>query len=150
MSNKPATDKKRRATSKHEEHYMQVAVIAQVNMLCAMQRPDLLINGRAPVAAFCNSLPIGGEQGARMGKWLNDEGRFKGIPDLICFKADDEGRLLFIEMKKAKGVVSDEQFETLQYLDYDGSRQAICRTVEEAVDRIAKHLGLTARRSVKP
>jgi hypothetical protein len=145
---KPSTQtpKKPRSKPAHEEHYMQVAVIAQVNILCAMQRPDLMINGKAPVAAFCNSLPIGGEQGQRMGKWLNEEGRFKGIPDLCVFKADDEGRLLFVEMKTGKGVISDEQFETLQYLDYDGSRVAICRTVEEAVDRICKHLGLTARR----
>jgi len=132
--------------SNHEEHYMQVAVIEQVNMLCAMQRPDLLINGKAPVAAFCNALPIGGQDGARMGKWLNEEGRFKGIPDLIVFKADDNGKLLFIEMKKEKGVVSDEQFETLQYLQLDGTPQAICRTVEDAVDRICKHLGLRAKR----
>lgn len=134
-------------TNNHEEHYMQVAVIEQVNMLCAMQRPDLLVNGRAPVAAFCNSLPIGGKDGARMGKWLNEEGRFKGMPDLIVFKADDSGRLLFIEMKTEKGVVSDAQFELLQYLDYDGSRVAICRTVEEAVDRICAHLGLRAKRN---
>jgi hypothetical protein len=49
-------------------------------------------------------------------------------------------------MKTGKGVISDEQFETLQYLDYDGSRVAICRTVEEAVDKICKHLGLRAKR----
>jgi hypothetical protein len=130
---------------KHEEHYMQVAVIEQVNILCAMQRPDLLINGKAPVAAFCNALPIGGKDGSRMGKWLNEEGRFKGIPDLLVFYPDTEGRLLFIEMKTERGVVRDDQFEVHQYLDLCEQKIVVCRSVESAVDRICKHLGICIR-----
>ena len=129
-------------TNNHEEHYMQVAVIEQVNILCAMQRPDLLLMGRAPVQASPNA----SRRTPRQGAWMKAEGMLAGWPDLEVFYPNVKNQNLYIEMKTEKGKLSDSQFECLTYLELCGHDVAICRTVEDAVDKICKHLGLRAKR----
>lgn len=127
---------------KHDEHYMQVAVIRQVDALCQMQRPDLLCCGVAPVKSSCNAAKRTPQQGA----WMKAEGMRAGDPDLHCWHKDDEGRTLWIEMKTPKGRLTDNQFETLQRHELEGDKVMVCRTVESAVSEICKHLGIRVRR----
>lgn len=60
------------------------------------------------------------------------EGMATGFPDLICLAPG--GLVAFVEMKTAKGRVSDNQSEWIERLTGYGFPAAVCRSADAAVE----------------
>ena len=63
---------------------------------------------------------------------LQGLGAYKGIPDLIAVK---NGRVLFIELKTARGRQSDHQKKFQADLEAAGGKYVLCRGVDELQKR---------------
>ena len=63
---------------------------------------------------------------------LQGLGAYKGIPDLIAVK---NGRVLFIELKTARGRQSDYQKQFQADLEAAGGEYVLCRGVDELRER---------------
>lgn len=83
--------------------------------------------------------------GPKEGKRRTARGCIAGIPDLhILYR----GRLLLIELKAPRGVVSAEQKGFLTNARICGAATAICRSLDEVVDFLKKH-GVRLRGTVQ-
>jgi hypothetical protein len=93
--------------------------------------------------AVCNGAAL--LRGARTGKYLKDEGRKSGVPD-ICLPARshiDYAPGLYIEMKTPKGRgPSPEQRWWIKRLKAQGYRVEVCRGAAEAIKVISDYLGI--------
>lgn len=133
------------------EHYEQVFVI---NWCCTFKQKHkaLKLIYATPNARKCTP---------RQGKWLNDEGRKKGVPDLcLPYPKIKEYRLgvdgiitkeivkcgLYIEMKYGKNKTSPEQKEWLKDLKEAHYNTAICYSGVEAIKIICTYLGIVLSR----
>lgn len=85
------------------------------------------------------------------GKRAKREGSRPGIPDIMVAVPKRPSPAthgattkhysgLFVEMKTAKGVVSDEQEEAMGYLTARGYKCVICRSADEAIKVIKEYL----------
>lgn len=63
---------------------------------------------------------------------VKQEGMATGFPDLICLAPG--GLVAFVEMKNAKGRVSDNQSEWIERLTNYGFPAAVCRSADAAVE----------------
>ncbi len=63
---------------------------------------------------------------------LQGLGAYRGIPDLIAVK---NGRVLFIELKSARGRQSDHQKKFQADLEAAGGEYILCRGVEDLLKR---------------
>ena len=63
---------------------------------------------------------------------LQGLGAYKGIPDLIAVKS---GRVLFIELKTARGRQSDHQKKFQADLEAAGGEYILCRGAEDLQER---------------
>ena len=88
------------------------------------------------------AIPNGGARNAITGKMLKDEGVKKGVPDLFIpfYSLGFYG--LFIEMKTAKGKLSKEQNEWLDYLKTQNFRSVVCYSFEDARKEIDYYFGV--------
>ena len=74
---------------------------------------------------------------ANVGKLYTEDGRMittglpKGFPDLFGYRRSD-GRIIFIEVKTAKGRLRSEQAKFLQQVKADGCLAGVARSVEDA------------------
>lgn len=74
---------------------------------------------------------------ANVGKLYIDDGRMiatglpKGFPDLFGYRKSD-GKIIFIEVKTAKGRLRPEQEKFLQIVKEDGCIAGVARSVEDA------------------
>ena len=74
---------------------------------------------------------------ANVGKLYTDDGRMiatglpKGFPDLFGYRKSD-GKIIFIEVKTAKGRLRPEQEKFLQTVQKDGCIAGVARSVEDA------------------
>lgn len=74
---------------------------------------------------------------ANVGKLYTDDGRMiatglpKGFPDLFGYRKSD-GKIIFIEVKTAKGRLSESQEKFLQTVQKDGCIAGVARSVEDA------------------
>ena len=89
-----------------------------------------------------STFPSGGGGKARGGK-LKRAGLVAGVPDVLVVKAP-HGKAHWIELKAAKGVLSDAQKETWPLLTGAGCGWQMCRTVEE-VQRALEWWGFNVR-----
>jgi hypothetical protein len=113
---------------KHEsEHSIQSDLI---DKLPPLLRPGL----------FCMAIPNGGLRHPIIGKRLREEGLLPGSPDLV-FPLHD-GLNFWLEMKNAIGSVSDAQLGIHAKLRRLGHSVGIAKSVEEALDVLAKHGGI--------
>lgn len=78
-------------------------------------------------ASWWTTIPLGGG-GVIRGAHLKRSGAKKGSPDILIIH---DGRALFIELKAAKGRVSDEQGECHQAIWSAGAVVVICRSVDD-------------------
>jgi len=105
------------------EHQTQSALIGT---LVYRMRPELV--------RF--SIPNGGLRNPRVAQQLNDEGLCQGFPDLgFCL---EEGRTFWLEMKADKGSLSDYQKGIRFKLQALGHQWALARSVDEALDHLAR------------
>lgn len=74
---------------------------------------------------------------ANVGKLYTEDGRMiatglpKGFPDLFGYRKGD-GRIVFIEVKTAKGRLRPEQAKFLEQVTADGCLAGVARNVEDA------------------
>lgn len=79
---------------------------------------------------------------ANVGKLYTDDGRMiatglpKGFPDLFGYRKSD-GKIIFIEVKTAKGRLRPEQEKFLQTVKEDGCIAGVARSVDDARRLIA-------------
>lgn len=99
------------------------------------------------VIAYCDEagipifhIPNGGKRNPREASNLKAQGVRAGVPDLFVPIAANGRHGLFIEMKAAKGRVSDKQREWLGLLDSQGYRTAVCFGAGQAIDVLKGYL----------
>ena len=63
---------------------------------------------------------------------LQGLGAYRGIPDLIAVKS---GRVLFIELKTARGRQSDHQKKFQADLEAAGGEYILCRGIDDLIER---------------
>jgi len=90
------------------------------------------------------AVPNGGKRHAREAARMVRLGVRAGVPDLaIVFR----GRPIFIELKTARGVVSEHQKQMARRLTYCGADVLYCRSVD-GVENALRELGVPLRASV--
>lgn len=115
------------------EHQEQVAVIDWWRHACKGY-------GLPEFALF--AIPNGGARDPITGSRLKAEGVRPGAPDLLLAvtRQTVPGAGLFIEMKRLKGVTSDDQLEFQKYLIAAGYAAWICYGASEAIAAIKQYL----------
>lgn len=78
------------------------------------------------------AVPNAGKRTVVAGMLLKAEGMFPGFPDLIVL--GNEGRVAFLEVKAAKGRLSDAQEDCHDMLKRRGHLVAVVRSQDEAED----------------
>ena len=86
------------------------------------------------------SIPNGGARSAVTGARLKREGVVAGMPDmvLLCARCGRHG--LFIEMKTARGRVSESQRNLFPLLEAQGYGVAVCHGWREAAETVEAYL----------
>lgn len=94
------------------------------------------------IASFPNGVFIGGNQIQRARRWniLKREGAMLGIPDLIICIPSAHYHALFIEMKTAKGKLSENQVICHKMLENSGYCVKVCRSLDEFIQSIHNYL----------
>jgi hypothetical protein len=105
------------------EHQEQVKFVTWVRV----NHPDLLIH------SIPNGANLAGSQLQRVKQWnkLRAEGALAGVPDLFI----PELRL-YVEMKAARGVLSDKQKKIIPRLEKAGYKVAVCYSGDEAINMV--------------
>ena len=103
------------------EHNEQVQVIEYLSIL----------EKQAKLTYF--AIPNGGNRDRITGAIMKREGVRAGIPDLCLIR---NGQVMFIEMKRKGGRVSDNQKHTIARLNFHGVKTYICYGANEAIELI--------------
>jgi hypothetical protein len=83
------------------------------------------------------AVPNGGARDATTAKRLKTEGTTAGIPDLVIVAKD---KIFFVEMKSAKGVLSDKQKAIHEIIRGLGFTVYVAYSWQEAQEKIEKEL----------
>ena len=95
---------------------------------------------RYPALRLLYAVPNGGHRVPAVAARMKAEGVRAGIPDL-CLPVPRCGySALYVEMKAARGRLTDAQAETLSTLRGEGNACAVCHAWTEAADLIAAYL----------
>jgi len=119
------------APRRHDEKRLQYAVM-------------LFLAAALPHDAIAHHSPGEGKRTKSAQATLIRSGYCKGWPDIEIVW---QGRVFFIELKAAKGVLSAAQRETHRRLVYSGAEVVVCRGVE-GVERALRDAGMPLRASV--
>ena len=112
------------------EHDEQVRVIRWCRSM------DPLVPGLSLLFA----IPNAAKRSIRLAAYMKAEGLSAGVPDLFLPVPSMGAHGLFIELKTAKGKVTERQDEWLEALREQGYRAEVCRGHREAIDCIAGYL----------
>jgi hypothetical protein len=80
-------------------------------------------------------VPNAGKRSVIAGRRLKGEGMRPGFPDLLVF-GNSRDEIMVMEVKAAKGSLSDNQRECIAELERRGVPVAVVRSVEEAIAAI--------------
>ena len=97
-----------------------------------------------PIGAVVHHSPGEGKRTPRAQAELIASGHCKGWPDLEIVY---QGRVYFLELKAARGVLSTAQKNLHRRLAYTGAPVAVCKTLED-VERGLREAGVPLRASV--
>jgi hypothetical protein len=86
------------------------------------------------------AIPNGGNREAKTGAMMKREGVKAGIPDIMVASANGVYHGLFIEMKAAKGRLSESQKAVMEQLLGEGYLIEVCRSWQEAKEITEKYL----------
>jgi VRR-NUC domain len=78
------------------------------------------------------SIPNGGKRSKAVAGKMKAEGVISGIPDILVAKQSNGYPALFIEMKSAKGRMSDTQKDIKIRLEAEGYKVEVCYSFDEA------------------
>lgn len=76
-------------------------------------------------------VPNGGKRTTAAGRRLKSEGMRAGFPDLACYSRDGQHGLM--EVKAARGVLSDDQHDCIEELVLRGVKVAVVRSIDDAL-----------------
>lgn len=108
------------------EHQIQVAVVTWFRL----QHPKLILF----------AIPNGGMRNIGTAVKLKSEGVLAGVADLFLMSPNINHHGLFIEMKVAKGKVSEQQKYFLEQAKAQGYAACVCYSFEEAQAAINNYL----------
>jgi hypothetical protein len=108
------------------EHQIQVAVITWFRL----QHPKLIMF----------AIPNGGMRNIGTAIKLKNEGVLAGVADLFLMSPNATSHGLFIEMKAAKGKLSNQQKYFLEQAKTSGYATCVCYSFEEAQAAITNYL----------
>ena len=94
-----------------------------------------------PELKWLFAIPNGGPRTAIAGAKLKAEGVKPGVPDLFLPVPRGSKFGLWIELKKPKGIVSNEQHKWLEFLSIRGYATRVCFGWQEARDALKEYLG---------
>jgi hypothetical protein len=97
-----------------------------------------------PADAEYYAVPNGGKRHSKAAARLVGQGVRAGLPDLCVVY---RGTTIFIELKTARGVLSEAQRQMHRKLGYCGCTVLVCRSVE-GVECSLRELGLPLRASI--
>ena len=86
------------------------------------------------------AIPNGGNRDAITGRKLKDEGVLAGFPDILVARQGKSHPMLFIEMKSAKGKLSESQKTIKEKLEWEGYLVVVCHSWEEAKEAVEGYL----------
>ena len=86
------------------------------------------------------AVPNGGKRGIKEAKRLKDEAVKSGVSDLIILT---HGKVIFLEMKKLNGKLSDKQKEFNDNVEYLGFISIVGYGASDASEKILKELTKT-------
>lgn len=86
------------------------------------------------------AIPNGGARNIVTAVKLKDEGVLAGVADLFLMKPIGKYHGLFIEMKAAKGKVSDQQAYFIEQANLNGYKAIVCFGFDEAHVAITNYL----------
>ena len=110
----------------HSEHEEQVALVNWFRD--NFKEPDYIIF----------AVPNGGKRGIKEAGRLKDEGVKKGVSDLIIVT---HNKIIFLEMKNAKGKLSKEQISFNENIEYLGFISLVAYSATDASEKIMEVLG---------
>jgi hypothetical protein len=93
-----------------------------------------------PELEYMFAIPNGGQRNAATGARLKAEGVKAGVLDIFLPVARSVWHGLWVEMKTAKGQLSQEQKDWIKYLRDAGYGVAVCKSWDEARDVIKGYL----------
>ncbi len=94
------------------------------------------------VADWLHHSPNGGSRHILEAAKFKRMGVKAGFPDLFCYRPMGDWHGLFVELKAAKGRVSEAQKDMLAMLESEGYCVKVCYGFEQAKREICKYLGL--------
>lgn len=97
-------------------------------------------SGKHPQLTMMFAIPNGGQRNIVTATKLKAEGVKSGVPDIFLAYPSINYHGLFIEMKSAKGKVSDNQKEWIAGLFQNGYMCAVCYSFDEAKKIIEEYL----------
>lgn len=86
------------------------------------------------------SIPNGGKRSKAVAGKMKAEGVISGIPDILVAKQSGGYPALFIEMKSAKGRMSENQIEVKKQLEAEGYKVEVCYSFDEARQVLGDYL----------
>ena len=115
-------------TAYHSEHEEQVALVSWFRD--NFKEPDYIIF----------AVPNGGFRGTKEAERLRKEGVLRGVNDLIILT---HNRVIFLEMKNAKGKLSKAQKDFNENVEYLGYVSIVGYGASDASEKILKELAKT-------
>lgn len=101
---------------------------------------SLALAGTHPEILLLHAIPNGDWRGWGIGKKLKAQGVIPGIPDLCLPVARGGYHGLYLELKKAKGHVSNDQWEIMEALHEQGYFVRISNHLGTALEIIENYL----------
>jgi hypothetical protein len=96
-----------------------------------------------PTLKYCLfAIPNGGLRHIRVAMTLKKEGVLSGVSDMFLMVPRGTFHGLFIEMKTAKGKVSDNQQKFLDIARSQGYEAIVCYGFEDAKNKIKKYFSI--------
>jgi VRR-NUC domain len=124
--------------SKDEEHLHQSSLIEWAD---ATRLPDWYRSADVEfIGDVLLAVPMGHIRSLSAGARIRAEGGRAGVPDLFLMISTEEGAALAIEMKSPSGRMAPEQERWRRRLSQQGYAHAICRSVDEGMFAIKRHL----------
>lgn len=98
-----------------------------------------------PYLKFIHAIPNGGQRNIIVAAKMKREGTKRGVPDINIPIANTWFHGCYLETKSAKGTLTKEQKEFMNFLYNHGYECAVCRSVEELVDATELYLNITLK-----
>lgn len=101
---------------------------------------SLGLSGQHPSILLLHAIPNGDWRGWGTGKKLKVQGVIPGIPDLFLPVARSGFHGLYLELKKARGSVSEEQWKIMLALHEEGYCVRLTNSLSVALEIITNYL----------